>query len=88
MIRLLELRQKEVININDGRRFGYIDDIILDIEQGNIIKLVVPISNKAFNFFGKEQEIQIPWEAIAQIGEDLILVDLNTDKDVSQIEYL
>lgn len=88
MIRLLELRQKEVININDGSRFGYIDDIILDIEQGNIIKLVVPISNKTFNFFGKEQEIQIPWAAIRQIGEDLILVDFNTNKDVKQIEYL
>ncbi|MCL2593187.1 MAG: YlmC/YmxH family sporulation protein [Defluviitaleaceae bacterium] len=79
-MRVYELRQKEVINIKDGARFGYICDLIIDCERGKIKFIIVPGPGKIFGFFGRETEYKIPWDEIVQIGEDIILVDVETKK--------
>lgn len=86
MVRIYEMRQKEVINTRDGCRFGYICDIEVDIENGKIEKIIVPGPGKILGIFGREQEYQIPWDAIKQIGDDLILVDVETEKILSNSE--
>lgn len=78
MVRIYEMRQKEVINICDGCRFGYICDLIIDIKCGKIIAIIVPGPGRVFGVFGREQEYKIPWCDIVQIGEDIILVDVDT----------
>lgn len=83
MVRIYEMRQKEVINTRDGCRLGYICDIEVDTENGKIEKIIVPGPGKIFGIFGREQEYQIPWDAIKQIGDDLILVDVETEKILS-----
>lgn len=87
LVRIYELRQKEVINTKDGCRFGYISDVIVDIDTGKIIKLVVPGPGKVFGFFGREQEYHIPWSCITQIGDDIILISADTHKILVDSEY-
>ena len=72
----LDFKHKEVININDGKRLGYVQDVCADLESGMITSIVVPGSNKMFNVFYNNNEIVIPWQNIKCIGEDLILVDI------------
>ncbi len=80
MVRIYDMRQKEVININDGCRFGFICDIEVDIKCGEVINIIVPGPGKILGMFGREQEYRIPWCSIKKIGDDIILVDVDTEE--------
>ena len=80
MVRIVEMKQKEVINIKDGCRIGFINDLSIDEESGKISEIIVPGPAKMFGILGSEQEFLIPWCDIVQIGDDLILVDVDTKK--------
>ena len=76
MIRVAELRQREVVNIIDGRRMGAIKDIELDLEAGRVNSLIVPSMTGKFLFiFGRDDDLIIPWENVVKIGVDVILVE-------------
>ena len=75
MGRALTFKQKEVINLNDGKRLGYVQDVEADFESGEITAIVVPGTSKLFSVGGKN-DIIIPWNKIKRIGEDIILVDI------------
>jgi YlmC/YmxH family sporulation protein len=77
MYRASELRQKEVINISDGRRVGFVSDVEINFDEGVIEALVIPSSGKMFGLLGRDDEFIIPWSRIKKIGEDIILVDLD-----------
>ena len=79
----LELRCKEVINVSDGKRLGHIVDIVFDLPSGVIKGLVVPLNNGGFNLFKQSQQAFIPFEQICKIGEDTILVEILSDKDIN-----
>jgi len=73
-----ELRQKDVINIGDGRRLGRPIDLILNCvgERAWVDAIVVPDSAGFLKLFKNEREgCAIPWERIRRIGDDVILVD-------------
>lgn len=72
----LDFKHKEVINIKDGKRLGYVQDVCADLESGTITSIIVPGNSKMFNVFYGSNEIVIPWQNIKCIGEDLILVEL------------
>ena len=72
----LDFKHKEVIDINDGRRLGYVQDVCADLETGTITSIIVPGNSKIFNVFSSNNEIVIPWQNIKCIGDDLILVDI------------
>lgn len=74
--RASEFRRKEVINITDGKRLGFADDIELNLESGSIDSLVIPGPWKVW-FFGRDSEYIIPWQNIKKIGEDIILVEMD-----------
>ncbi len=74
-----EIQQKEVINICDGTRLGFVCDIEINSKTGCIQKLIVPAKSKMFGIFGREQEYHICWNDIKCIGEDLILICVNID---------
>ena len=67
------MKNKEVINICDGRRLGYVVDGQIDIVQGKLLSIIVP---GECNFLGisRGDDILIPWECIERIGDDIILV--------------
>ncbi|MBR6728687.1 MAG: YlmC/YmxH family sporulation protein [Clostridia bacterium] len=75
MYRAGELRQKEVINLSDAGRLGFVADVEVSLEAGAIEAVIVPGRSRIFNF-GKGNDLVIPWEKIKRIGEDVILVDL------------
>lgn len=80
MLRVYDIKQKEVINIRDGCRFGYICDLQICVETGEIVAIIVPGPGKVFGMFGREQEYKIPWCCIKQIGDDIILVDVDSHR--------
>ena len=86
-IRFSEFKDKEVINCRDGERLGYICDLIFDIECGEILKLIIPGPCKVWGILGRENEYIISYCCIKQIGEDVILVDIDADKCLVKIDY-
>ncbi|HPE96112.1 MAG TPA: YlmC/YmxH family sporulation protein [Bacillota bacterium] len=69
-----EFRDKEVINLADGKRMGYVCDIEFDAECGRILRLLLPPPGKYYPFFMPKEFIYIPWSNIEKIGTDIILV--------------
>ncbi|MDQ0286956.1 YlmC/YmxH family sporulation protein [Desulfofundulus luciae] len=77
MVKVSDLRMREVINIADGRRMGPIKDIDIDLEQGRISAIILPAQgSRLLGLFGREEEIVVPWHKIKKIGLDVILIDL------------
>jgi len=73
----LDFKHKEVINIRDGKRLGYVQDVCADLESGRITSIIVPGGiNKLMSLFSNSNDIIIPWDKITCIGEDLILVEI------------
>ena len=72
----LDFKHKEVININDGRRLGFVQDVTADLESGVITSIIVPGNTKFLNLFAGNNDIVIPWNQIKCIGEDIILVEI------------
>ena len=66
-----DFREKEVINVTDGRRLGYVVEIEFDVCDGKITAIIADGGGA----FGKGECVCIPWEKIQKIGEDIILVD-------------
>lgn len=73
----LDFKHKEVIDINTGKRLGFVQDVTADLETGKIQSIIVPGTNKMMNFiFSFSDSIVIPWNKIECIGEDVILVKI------------
>ncbi len=72
----LDFKHKEVINIANGKRLGYVQDVCADLETGTITSIIVPGNNKVLNIFSSSNELTIPWQKIKCIGEDIILVEI------------
>jgi YlmC/YmxH family sporulation protein len=87
MSRVYDLRQKEVINCEEGTRYGFVSDLEIDVNEGRILGLIVPGPGRVFGVFGREQEYRIPWSKIKKIGEDIILVECITEKVLVQVHY-
>lgn len=73
----LDFRHKEVINISDGKRLGFVQDVTADLKTGTITSIIVPgNTNKFLGLFSSSNDITIPWESITCIGDDIILVKI------------
>ena len=77
MARIEELQEKEVINIRDGARLGFVYDVEVDTKLGCVLAIIVISSCKVLGLFGKNEEYIIPWCDIRKIGDDIILVDID-----------
>ena len=72
-----KLKNKEVINIYDGRSIGFVSDIEVNIEKGTIDGIVIPAERGLFGFFGKSgEDLLINWDKVRTVGDDVILVDM------------
>ncbi len=69
----LELRAKEVINTQDGRKLGKVCDIVLCYPENKWLGIVVPESR---GWGAKKNNLFIDLRCIAKIGEDVILVNI------------
>ncbi|MEA1960973.1 MAG: YlmC/YmxH family sporulation protein [Bacillota bacterium] len=76
MVKISDLRMREVINVLDGKKLGSILDIDLDFERGKVLAFILPGRTKGWSFFSKREEVVVPWEKIVRIGRDVILVEV------------
>ncbi len=73
-MRLSELQNKDIVNINNGSKIGKIIDVLINTD-GNMESLVVQ-KNKIINVFTNNGEFEIKWNQIKKIGDDVILVNI------------
>lgn len=75
---LYQLGGKEIVNLNNGERLGSIAeaDIIVDERTGKIQSLLMPDGRMQFKLFGERHDIEIPWDSIRKIGNDMIIIEL------------
>ena len=78
--RVTDLRCKEVINVTDGLRLGFVSDVEILLPEGKVLARVVPGPCRFFGLFGRKDDFVIPWNCIRRIGSDIILVELEPDK--------
>lgn len=69
-----EFKNKEIIDVSDGAKIGYVDDIVIDTQSADIISIVVYGRYRFFGLFGRDDDMIIDWEDIEIIGTDTILV--------------
>lgn len=74
MLRVSDFQIKDVVNISDGKRLGNIGDIDINVDTGKIEAIIINGAGRVLGFFGKDEEVVIPWRNILKIGEDVILV--------------
>ena len=75
MMRLSDLQNKDIINIIDGSMIGHIIDVKID-NNGNMEGLIVEKSKFLVSIFTNKNEVEIKWDQIEKIGEDVILVNI------------
>ncbi len=73
--RITDMHDKEVINISDGTRLGYVDDVEVDTCTAQIVSLVIYGHNKCFGLLGRDEDIIIHWKDIEVIGDETVLVN-------------
>ena len=70
-ISFAELKEKEIVNVHDGRKLGRITDVLFDHLNGEVKGVVVPGERKLFH---RSEDLFIPLSKIKRIGDDVILV--------------
>ena len=61
--------------MSDGSRYGWVGDVEVDLESGQVRALVVPGRLRLFGLLGREEDRVFPWEAVRRFGADTILVE-------------
>ncbi|MCM2533490.1 YlmC/YmxH family sporulation protein [Neobacillus pocheonensis] len=74
MVKISDFQIKDVVNIADGKRLGNIGDIEINLTTGKIDAVVITGSGRVLGFFGRDEDVVIPWKNIIKIGQDVILV--------------
>ena len=72
----LELRAKEVVNTQDGKKLGRVCDIALCYPENKWVGIIVPGGRG----FSKKNNLFIDLRNIVKIGEDVILVNIGFPK--------
>lgn len=81
---LEEIKRLQVIEINTGKIIGFIKDFRIDLNSYKIKSMIIPLKN--YSIFSKINSIEIKWENIKKIGEDVILVQENLISNEENIE--
>ena len=76
-MRMSELKRREVINICDCRRLGFVGDMEFDPCTGQIKAIIVPGPGCICGFLGREKEYVIPFGDICRFGDEIVLVKVD-----------
>ncbi|SEP55311.1 YlmC/YmxH family sporulation protein [Piscibacillus halophilus] len=79
---LSELQTKDIINVENGEKIGFVNDLEIDVTVGVVLALVVTTRSKLFGLFGQDEELLIRWSHIDTIGEDVILVRVPSRRQI------
>ena len=75
-ITFCELRNKEVVNVNDGKKLGRIIDLSMSV-KGQVLGLILPGDKAIFKLTVSATSVFVPWQRICKIGDDIILVNMS-----------
>lgn len=81
-MRLSEFGNKEIVNLNDGKRLGLVEDsdLVIDENTGKINSIIVYETSGSI-FRSKQNYIEIPWGSVKKIGNDMIIIEIEIDKN-------
>lgn len=74
-MRLSDLQNKDIVNVNNGSKIGVIIDVVINESNGEMVALIVQKS-KFINIFNSNNEFEVKWNQIKKIGDDVILVNM------------
>ena len=74
-----QLQCKEVICLADGRRLGFVSDVLIELPSGEVKAIVVPCPVRFPGALGRREDYRIPWKCIQRLGPDIVLVDTKPD---------
>lgn len=77
---LAELRNKEIINIKNGARMGYVDDVEFDTDDAMIKSFIIYGRTRFFGLLGREDDIILTCEDIEIVGVDTVLISADEAK--------
>ncbi len=75
-MRLSDLQNKNLVNTSDGKNIGNIIDVNIDYKSGNINSFIIESKTNMFKFLNKDRDMEVRWDEIEKIGEDVILVNI------------
>lgn len=78
-MKFTQLQCKEVICVKDGRRLGFVADVLVEIPEGTINAIVVPGPFRYLGMVGHVDDYVIPWNCICRVGPDIVLVDIRPE---------
>ena len=76
MILSSDFKNKEVINLTNSEKIGFVSDFEICTSNGEISAIIVPDKTKFFSN-SKNSSLRIPWSKIQGIGKDVILVNID-----------
>ena len=76
-VKFTELQCKEVICVSDGRRLGFVSDVLVEVPEGRVHALVVPGQCQKLGV--RRDDYIIPWNRIVRMGPDIVLVDVKPE---------
>lgn len=80
-----ELKTKEIVRVSDGKKLGYAEDLVIDEVTNSVVALRVP---KPARGFKKPEYMEISFENISKIGENVILVSEKIEEiEVQKTEH-
>lgn len=76
-MRFNKLSGKEIVSLPDCERLGFLGDcdLLIENETGKIKSLIVPEGKTSLSFFIERRYIEIPWERVKKVGNDMIIID-------------
>ena len=84
MVKISDLRMREVVNVMNGKKLGLIKDIEIDLDAGRVKSVVLPGNSKVLGLFGRNDDVVVPWQKIKKLGLDVILVEVADFTDANQ----
>lgn len=76
-----EIEEYEIINVNDGERYSSLsnNDILID-DDGKLKVIIIKNPKAKFNFFSKNEVLEIPWNCVKKIGAKTIIIDADENE--------
>jgi len=76
-LELSRLARKEIINLYDGARLGFVGDSDLVIDaDGCIQSMVIYTKGLGIKMGRAAREIVIPWGCVKKIGDEVMIVNI------------
>ncbi|MEJ8554974.1 YlmC/YmxH family sporulation protein [Tepidibacter sp. Z1-5] len=86
MFKISDMMEKEVVNINNGKKLGFISDIEFDMGEGRIKSLIIVNEGSKNYLLSRGEACAVSWNNIIKIGHDMILVKIDQQVDFNDID--